>query len=115
MDQHPESFAGTSRSTERVALFLLGAALGALAAAIVTILFVPQSGEETRELIAERSRQLGEQAHSGGDDFVRRVRAATDEWAAQLQAAADDLVAQGRTTAEEARSQVNQLLSRVQG
>jgi gas vesicle protein len=94
---------------------MLGAALGALAAAIVTILFVPQSGEETRELIAERSRQLGEQARSGGDDFVRRVRVATDEWAAQLQAAADDLVAQGRTTAEEARSQVNQLLSRVQG
>ena len=115
MDQQPGSFAGTSRSTERVALFMLGAALGALAAAIVTILFVPQSGKETRDLIAERSRQLGEQARSGGDDFVRRVRAATDEWAAQLQAAADDLVAQGRTTAEEARSQVDQLLSRVQG
>jgi gas vesicle protein len=93
---------------------MLGAALGALVAAVVAILFVPQSGEETRELIAERSRELGGRARSGGDEFIRRVRTATDEWAGQLQAAADDLVAQGRATAEEARGQVNELLSRMQ-
>jgi len=83
------SSTASSRSTERMALFLLGAALGALAAAIITMLFVPQSGEETRELIAERGREMGERARSGGSEFIRRVREATDEWAAKLQAAAE--------------------------
>lgn len=103
------------RTTDRIAFFLLGAALGAMIAAVVTILLAPQSGEETRHLIAERGRELGGRARSGGDEFIRRVQEATDEWAAKLQAAADDLVAQGRLTAGEARSQVNEMLSRVQG
>jgi len=98
--------------SKRIAFFLLGAVLGAAVAAIVTILFVPQSGEETRELIAERSRELSGRARSSGDEFIRRVRDATDEWAAKLQAAADDMVAQGRMTTEEARSQVEQRLAR---
>jgi gas vesicle protein len=114
MDRHPTYFTGASR-TDRLAFFLLGAALGALVAALLAILYAPQSGEETRELIAERSRQLGGRARSGGDEFIHRVREATDEWAAKLQAAADDLVAQGRMTNEEARRQVSQMLSRVQG
>jgi gas vesicle protein len=111
--QHPTSYSDTSQATDRLAFFLLGAALGALVTAVVVILYAPQSGEETRDLIAERSRQLGERARSGGDEFIRRVREATDEWAAKLQAAADDMVAQGRMTAEEARGQVSEMLSRV--
>ncbi len=116
MDQYPTRYdAGTSRTIDRLAFFLLGTALGALVAAMAAILFAPQSGEETRELIASRSRELGERARGGGDEFIRRVREATDEWAAKLQAAADDLVAQGRMTAKEARSQVDEMLSRMQG
>jgi gas vesicle protein len=103
------------RTKDRIAFLLLGAALGAAIAAVVTILYAPQSGEETRELIAERGRELGGRALSGGDDFMRRVREATDEWAAKLQAAADDLVAQGRMTAEEARTQMDEILSRRKG
>ena len=103
------------RTIDRLAFFLLGAALGAAIASIVTILFAPQSGEETRGLIAEQSRRLGGRARSGGDEFIRRVRDATDEWAAKLQAAADDMVAQGRTTAEGARDQVDEILSRRKG
>ncbi len=115
MDQHPANYQGLTRSSDRLAFFLLGAAFGALVAAIMTILYAPQSGEETRELIADRSRQLGGRARTGGDEFIRSVREATEEWAAKLQAAADDLVAQGRMSAEEARSQVDEMLSRVQG
>ena len=102
------------RTTDRLAFFLLGAALGSLVASVLTILYAPQSGAETRGLILDRSRQLSDRARSGGDEFIRRVREATDEWAAKLQSAADDLVAQGRMTAEEARSQVDELLARVQ-
>jgi gas vesicle protein len=103
------------RTTDRIAFLLLGAVLGAVIAAVVTILYAPQSGEETRELIAERGRELGGRALSEGDDFMRRVREATDEWAAKLQAAADDLVAQGRMTAEDARIQMDGILSRRKG
>ena len=100
MNQHAASQMDTARATERFVIFLLGAALGALVATVVTVLYAPQSGEETREMIAERSRALSKRARSGGDEFVRRVRDATDEWAAKLQAAADDLVAQGRTNGQ---------------
>jgi gas vesicle protein len=115
MKERHMSYTDPSRTADRLAFFLLGAGLGALVAAVVAVLYAPHSGEETRELIAEHSRQLGKRARGGGDEFIRRVREATDEWAAKLQAAADDLVAQGRMTAEEARSQVDEMLSRAQG
>ena len=114
MHRHPISQLDTARATERFAFFLLGAALGSMVAAVVVLLYAPHSGEETRGLIVERSRRLGDRARSGGDEFIRRVREATDEWAVKLQAAADDMVAQGHLTAEEADSQVNELLSGVQ-
>ncbi|GAB4547061.1 MAG: hypothetical protein Kow0063_41630 [Anaerolineae bacterium] len=115
MYRYPVSQVDVARTKERIGFFLLGAAVGGLVATLLVILYAPQSGEETRELIAERSRELGRRARSGGDEFIQRVREATDEWAAKLQAAADDLVAQGRLTADEARTQVEELLSRVQG
>jgi gas vesicle protein len=102
-------------AADRVAFFLLGAAVGALIASIAAILYAPQSGEETRTMIAQRSRQLRERARTGGDEFVQRVRKATDEWAAKLQEAADDLVAQGRMSVEDARHQVDELMARMQG
>ena len=108
MDQSSGYNSGPSGAAERLAFFLFGAALGALIATVVAILFAPQSGQETREFIAVRGRQLGERARSGGDEFIRRVGEATDEWAANLQAAADDLVAQGRVTDGGTSSQVDE-------
>ncbi len=114
MHRYPISHMDTSRTTERFTFFLFGAALGALTATVVVLLCAPLSGEETRELLADRSRQLGRRARSGGDEFVRRVREATDEWAAKLQEAADDLVAEGRMTPDEAHNQADDMISRVQ-
>jgi gas vesicle protein len=114
MHRYPISQMDTSRARERFAFFLFGAALGALAAAMLALLYAPLSGEETRELLADRGRQLGRRARSGGDEFIRRVRDATDEWAAKLQEAADDLAAEGHMTPDEAHSQADDLISRVQ-
>jgi gas vesicle protein len=114
MHRYPISHVDTARTSERFGFFLLGAALGALAATVVALLYAPQSGEETREFITARGRQLSQRARSGGDQFIHRVREATDEWADKLQAAADDLVAEGGMTPDEARSQVDDLISRVQ-
>lgn len=114
MHRYPISQMDTSRTSERFAFFLFGAALGALAAAVLVLLYAPLSGEETRELLADRSRQLGRRARSGGDEFIRRVRDATDEWAVKLQEAADDLAAEGRMTPDETYNQVDDMISRVQ-
>jgi gas vesicle protein len=114
MHRYPISQMDTSRTSERFAFFLFGAALGAMAATMLTLLYAPLSGEETRELLVDRSRQLGRRARSGGDEFIRRVRDATDEWAVKLQEAADDLVAEGGTTPDGADSQLDDLSSRAQ-
>jgi len=55
----------------------LGVIAGALVGAGVALLFAPQSGEETRERIADRARSLGSRADASWDDLrdeLRRLR-----------------------------------------
>ncbi len=55
----------------------LGVIAGALVGAGVALLLAPQSGEETRERIADRARRLGSRADASWDDLrdeLRRLR-----------------------------------------
>ena len=55
----------------------LGVIAGALVGAGVALLLAPQSGEETRERIADRARRLGGRADASWDDLrdeLRRLR-----------------------------------------
>lgn len=55
----------------------LGVLAGALVGAGVALLLAPQSGEETRERIADRARRLGSRADASWDDLrdeLRRLR-----------------------------------------
>jgi hypothetical protein len=55
----------------------LGVIAGALVGAGVALLLAPQSGEETRERIANRARRLGTRADESWDDLrdeLRRLR-----------------------------------------
>jgi hypothetical protein len=55
----------------------LGVIAGALVGAGVALLFAPQSGEETREHLANRARRLGSRADASWDDLrdeLRRLR-----------------------------------------
>jgi gas vesicle protein len=81
------------KALERLGFFLLGAAIGAALGTALTLLFAPQSGEETRSQIALRSSELRGRAQQSGGEFMESVRHATDEWAARLQEAADGLLA----------------------
>jgi gas vesicle protein len=65
--------------------FLVGFLVGALSGAVVALLFAPQSGEETRALIGERSielrdkavetsKQAYKQASEYGEDAVESVK-----------------------------------------
>ena len=46
--------------------FLVGFLVGAVTGGVVALLFAPQSGEETRALIGERSIELRDKAVEGG-------------------------------------------------
>ena len=98
---------------EQVAVFLLGTAIGTIIGLILTLLFAPQSGEDTRQLIKDRSYALKDKAIADKDHFTQRIQSATDEWITQLRAVTDDLVAQGRISADDAHAQINGLVDKM--
>ena len=57
-------------AAERAGAVLTGAALGGLAG----ILFAPQSGKETRKDIADKSRELAENARDAAGDLADSVQ-----------------------------------------
>ena len=97
------------QQNEQAATFLLGAAIGL----ILALLFAPQSGEDTRQLIKDRSSELKDKALADKDHFTQRIQSATDEWITQLRTVTDDLVAQGRLSADDARAQINGLIAKM--
>jgi gas vesicle protein len=59
--------------------FLVGFLVGGLTGAIVALLFAPQSGEETRALIGERSIELRDRAVESGKQAATQAREYGDQ------------------------------------
>lgn len=64
-----------------VGLFFIGFILGGLVGALAALLYAPQSGEETRVLIKDKSielrdkaQQTAEQARTRTNEFVQQVK-----------------------------------------
>ena len=72
--------------------FLVGFIVGGLSGAVVALLFAPQSGEETRALIKDKSIELRDKAQISAEEAIARAEAA----AADARARADDLARQLR-------------------
>jgi gas vesicle protein len=72
--------------------FLVGFIVGGLSGAVVALLFAPQSGEETRALIKDKSVELRDKAQISAEEAIARAEAA----AAEARARADDLARQLR-------------------
>ena len=100
--------------------FLIGFVIGGLTGAVVSLLFAPQSGEETRVIIKERAIELGDRANETAQTLGHEVEARTGEYrtkaedlAAKARSGAEDLAAKARTGAEDlaekARSGVEDL------
>ena len=70
--------------------FAIGFLVGGLTAAIVALLFAPQSGEETRTLIKEKSIELRDQAQQTAEEAMARAEAI----AADARTRADELTRQ---------------------
>lgn len=83
--------------------FLVGFIVGGLSGAVVALLFAPQSGEETRTLIRDKSVELRDKAQISAEEAIARAEAA----AADARARADDLARQlrerGQVVVEDAR------------
>ena len=56
--------------------FLVGFIVGGLTGAVVALLFAPQSGEETRALIKDKSIELRDKAQSSAEEALARAEAA---------------------------------------
>ncbi len=82
--------------------FLVGFIVGGLTGAVVSLLFAPQSGEETRALIKDKSIELRDKASVTAEQALAKAEAA----AAEARARADELAKELRSRGEAAYADV---------
>jgi gas vesicle protein len=84
--------------------FLVGFLVGGLSGAVVALLFAPQSGEETRAQIKDKTIELRDKAQVSAEEAIARAEAV----AADARARADELARQlrerGRGAADAVRT-----------
>lgn len=77
--------------------FLVGFIVGGLTGAVAALLFAPQSGEETRAVIKERSIELRDKATEEAEVALKRA----EEAAVEARHKAEALLQQARSQSEE--------------
>jgi gas vesicle protein len=70
---------------------LISLLVGSLAGAIAMLLFAPQSGKQTRDLIEEKSIQLRDQTTKDIKKAVKQIRSKTDHITAEVREKAGEL------------------------
>ena len=102
--------------------FLAGMIIGALVGAATALLLAPQSGEDTRMLIRDKSIELKNQVNETADEARARAEAAAadararaDEFAGQARARADEFAGQARSRAEELRKRGQEVYEEQRG
>jgi gas vesicle protein len=93
--------------------FLVGFIVGGLTGAVVALLFAPQSGEETRALIKDKSIELrdkaqvsAEEAYARAEQLAADARARAEELTKEARARATELAGEVRTRSTEIASEV---------
>ena len=82
--------------------FLVGFIVGGLTGAVVSLLFAPQSGEETRALIKDKGIELRDKASVTAEQALAKAEAA----AAEARARADELAKELKSRGEAAYADV---------
>jgi gas vesicle protein len=90
--------------------FLVGFVVGGLTGAVVALLFAPQSGEETRALIKDKSIELRDRATHTAEEAYARAEAA----AAEAKHRAEELAKLARERAGEIAHDVQERASALQ-
>jgi gas vesicle protein len=107
----------TMSDRDEFGAFLVGFIVGGLSGAVVALLFAPQTGEETRALIKDKSIELRDKAQISAEEAIARAEAAAadararaDDLARQLrergQGVVEDVRERGRTAVDAVRSKV---------
>lgn len=94
--------------------FLAGFVVGGLIGATVAMLFAPQSGEETRTLIRDKSIELKDRAVVVGQDARAHAEKALEEARTQADAAIEELRVRSVELAEVTKAKVQELQERGQ-
>jgi gas vesicle protein len=90
-------------SAKEVSSFFTGFFVGALVGGAAALLFAPQSGEQTRAQIRDRSIELKEKAEATYEEVVDEIEETTAELRGRLQELSskmDELIAQGKSEIE---------------
>jgi gas vesicle protein len=82
--------------------FVSGFMIGGLVGAAVALLLAPQSGEETRTLIRDKSIELRDQV----EQTATEARTRAEEIAQEARTKAEDLQSRGRVVLEEQKTRI---------
>lgn len=94
--------------------FVAGFVVGGLVGAAVALLMAPQSGEETRTLIRDRSIELRDKAVEYGQDTRARAEKALDDARMRADEAIEDLRVRSDELAQVVKARATELQERVQ-
>lgn len=91
------------RSSRKAGAFMTGAIFGSLVGAAVALLYAPQSGEETRTVIKDKSIEIKDRAVESGEELRQKA----EEAASQARTRLDETTAatKERATAWQQRGQ----------
>ena len=102
--------------------FLVGFIVGGLTGAVAALLFAPQSGEETRAVIKERSIELRDKATAEAEEAWKRAEAAAidarqkaEELSRQAMAQSEEITLKARKRGEELVETTKETVKRATG
>lgn len=90
--------------------FLVGFIVGGLTGAVAALLFAPQSGEETRAVIKERSIELRDKATVEAEEAWKRAEAAAMDARRKAEELSRQALSQGEEIALTARKRGEELI-----
>jgi gas vesicle protein len=93
--------------------FLVGFIVGGLTGAVVALLFAPQSGEETRALIKEKSIELRDKAGQSAEEIIARAEAAAAEARTRAEELAREVRTRGKEVIEDVRERGKEAVEAV--
>jgi gas vesicle protein len=93
--------------------FLVGFVVGGLTGAVVALLFAPQTGEETRALIKDKSIELRDYASTSAEEAIARAEAAAAEARARAEELAKQVGDRGKVALDEARARGREAVDAV--